>query len=345
MTRSYVKATGWVCLMAVMGLAAAGCLHLELHVRLAPDGTATATERLRFSEQLLDLGSVASAQLDVAPFLTKAAALERLKHMGKGVSLVSHTVKDIEGGAKESVAVFTIQDLNEFQYVSPFLTYTDYAENHVIKCTLEPVYTCRTPRASAGHMSVAFQPLKRPVAEPRPEEGAPPPKGPTPADVQRFRDVQHIFRDMLKDFKVRFTFESYAPIAHTGFGWRGHKARVNFVDLIYFTDQDLDRWGGRFLENEEVMLELIQLDLGGPNITNSVYEFVNNPSVPVFHPWGSRHRRWRQNDQIFFRPSRALFDKYFKGKQLHYRWGPRTTLPAKFESIGWQADHARNPSE
>lgn len=323
----------------------AGCLHLELHIKLAPDGTATATERLRFSEQLLDLGRAAGGKKDVAPLLTKASALERMKHMGKGVSLVSHTVKDLEGGAKESVAVFGIPDLNEFRYVSPFLTYTDYVENHVLKCTLEPVYTCRTPRASAGHMSIAFQPAKRPKAEPRQEEGAPPPKGPSPAEIQRFREVLDIFRDMLTDFEVRFTFESYAPISHTGFGWRGYKSRVNFVDMIYFTDDDLDRWGGRFLENEEIMLELVRLDFGGPNITNSVYQFVNNPSVPVFHPWGSRHRRWRQNDQIFFRPSRALFDKYFKGKQLHYRWGPRTTLPAKFESIGWQADHARNPSE
>ena len=74
MTRSCVKATGWVCLMLVMGLSAASCLHLELHVKLAADGTATATERLRFSEQLLDLGSVAGPELDVAPFLTKALA-------------------------------------------------------------------------------------------------------------------------------------------------------------------------------------------------------------------------------------------------------------------------------
>ena len=318
-----------------------GCLHLDLHIKLLTDGTATATERLRFSEQLLDMGRSAGGKLDVAPLLTKASALERMKRMGPGVSLISHTVKDIEGGAKELVAVFKVENLNGFRYVSPFLCYTDFPENHVVQCHFTPLYKSRSYNGTAGEMAISFRPLKRPKSEARPDPKAPPKKGPSPQQLQAFREVEPIFRDMLKDFQVRLRFESYSAIRSTGFGFRGHKSRVNYVDIINFTDQDLDRWGGRFLENEEIMLDLIRWDLGSADIANTVYLFANNPSVPVFLPFGSRHQRWRQSDEIYIPPSKPIFDKYFAGKELDYsRWQPGKKVKATFQRIGWKEDPA-----
>lgn len=316
---------------------AAGCLHLELRIRLDADGTATATERLRFSEQLLDMSATAPPQRRLAPLLTREAALERLARMGPGVTLASHELKDIEGGAKESVAVYQIQDLNEFRYVSPFLAYTDYPENAIVKVNYVPLYKSRPYNGTAGEMAISFRPLKPPKSEPRYDEKNPPPKGPTPAELQALRDVEPLFRDMLKGFQVRMTFESYCAIRSTGFGFRGHKDRVNFVDMINFSDQDLDRYGGKFIDNEEIMLDLIRWQMGSRDITETVYEFTNNPSVPIFLPFGSRHQRWRQSDEIYIPPSRAIFKQYFEGQELDFsRWGPGPKVPATWERIGWK---------
>ena len=169
-----------------------GCLQIDLLVRVNTDGSATVTERVRFSRRLLDLGSKEGGELKLAPLLDKPAVLERMKHMGKGVRLVSHKIVDAEKGARESVAVFHVPGVNELRYISPFLAYADYPENNVLKAEMKPLYKSRNYRGSAGEMQIRFVPLKRPKSHPRPKKDEPPPEGPSPLAQQVYRDLQPV---------------------------------------------------------------------------------------------------------------------------------------------------------
>ncbi len=329
-------------LLAAATAAPGGCLQIDLRVKLHTDGSATVTERLRFSRRLLDLGGRQDPKLRLAPLLERPAVLERMKHMGAGMKLESHRVADAEKGARESVAVFRVADVRELRYVSPFLCYADYAENNVLQVQMRPLYKSRNYVGTAGEMELAFRLLKQPKSHARPAKDAPPPKGPSPQQLQVLRDLQPMFRDMLRDFKLRLTFECYAPISATGFGWRDHRANTNIVDLIHVTDHDLDVYGSNFFENEEIMLDLLRGQYGSPNVVETVRHFQDNKTVPLHLPFGSAHRWWHPNDGIFFRPSRELFDRHFRGKKLDYsRWRaspPDKHVPASFENIGFHPD-------
>lgn len=322
----------------VLALAASGCFELDTRIKLNPDGSGTITEKLRFSQQLLDLGSKESGALRITELLTKEAVQERLKQMGKGVRLVSHEVRDVENGARESMAVFQVEDLNDFQYASPFLAYADYPQNSTIRCQVVPLLKSRNYAGLAGEMAVAFRPLKPPVSEIKLKDGTPPPKGPSPRELQALRQVQPVFADLLKGFKLRLTFESYAPITATGFGWRDRRSGTSIVDLIHVTDRDLDRHSVHFLDNEEIVLDLLRGRLGSLNVVETVKQFQDNQTVPLFLPWGSANAPWRQSDEICFKPSRQLFDRHFAGKMLDFdRWQStgKNIRPAKFEEVGW----------
>ena len=324
--------------LALVAVTFVGCLQVDVRLKINEDGTGTIIERVRFSELLLDL-SQDEPEPRLASLLEKEAVLDRMKHMGQGVSLVSHEVREVPGGARESVAVFKVEDLNELRYVSPFLAYTDYPENHIVKCAFEPLMKSRNYAGVAGQMAMSFRPLKQPQREPRAREGERPPEGPPPVTLQARRDLRPVFRDMLQDFQIRFRVEAYCPIALTGFGWRGYKARVDYVDVISLTDKDLDQFGGNFLENEEIMLDLLRWKVGSKNVTDTTYQWVNNPSVPVFMPWGSRWARWVGSDEIYIPPSRQIFDKHFKGQMLDFsHWAPGPKRPAVFEEIGYRKD-------
>jgi len=328
--------------LGVLGLLAAGCLQIDTRIVLHEDGSATITEKLRFSKRLLDLQDKAGGKLHLSALLEKAAALERMKHMGKGIRLVSHKVHEVEKGALESVAVFHIRDLNDFRYVSPFPSYVDYSKNNVIRCRLYPLYKSESYVGTAGEMAVLFWPLKNPQREGRPAKGKPLPKGPSPRELQAYRELRPVFRDILQDFKLRLTFESYAPIRATGFGHRGRKAGVNYVDLIDFSYDDLDNHGGPFLGNEEIMIDLLRWQLGSANIVNHTRGFAGNLTLPVYLPWGSKYCPWRGSSGIFFKPSLALFNRYFKGRKLDYsRWraSPKSKhVPARFDRIGYKKE-------
>ena len=233
-----------------------GCMQLDTHVKLNEDGTVTITERLRFSRRLLDLSGKEGSENDIASLLKKEAAEERAKHLGKGAVLISHEIKDVEGGARESVAVYKIDDLNELIYVSPFAAYKDYATNNTARFHIYPVVETSWVGCDAGDVAVTLRPLNPPKSQPHPKDGEPLPPVPPPADSQMLRDLQPMLRDVLKDFKVRLTFECYAPIRFSQLGLRGQGAGTTSIDFINFSDKDLDRFGGNFLENEELMLDL-----------------------------------------------------------------------------------------
>jgi len=321
----------WSALVLAAGLPLlAGCLQIETHVRLHQDGSATITERVQISKRLLDLSETEGPAKGVAAHLSKAAVLGRMKLMGEGMTLVSHVVRDARKGARESVSVFKIPDINKLQYVSPYFARYAYPKHTVLKCRLFPIYR----RAHGGwahlpgQMGVAFYPATGERPPRRPKDWTPP-KPPSPAQLQVYRDLRPVFRDLMQDFKLKLTFESYAPLRFKPYyRYRGQRAATKKYDLIDFSHTDLDHYGFEFLGNEEIMLELLRLQMGGSNVTHAVAGHAGNLTVPVYHPRGAA--------EIYFNPSRIFFDKFFKGKTLHFyakEGGPR---PALWKNIGYK---------
>jgi hypothetical protein len=260
--------------------------------------------------------------------------------MGEGVKLVSHELRDSEGASKEAVAVYKIEDLNQFVYVSPWFSYPDFPDNNAVKFKMEPLYKSQADNGGrAGDMSVSIEPARKPKAEPRLPKGAAPPPGPSPLENQVYRELAPLFRDMLKDVRVRFTFESYAPIT-SPLPLRNRKARPTSVDIVNFSDKDTDQWGGPLLANEEVMLDLLRWHLGSKAVAEQVRDAEHNQSLPMFIPLGSGHMWWTGGSNLCFRPSRQLFDRHFTGKMLDpSEWRsspPEQHVPAKFEEIGFE---------
>ena len=325
-------------LLPLCVLVLGGCLQLEIRLSVSEDGTATMTERVRFSRQLIDLAGDRKDEL--LKLLSKDAATDRMKRMGEGVTLVSHEVRDAEGGSKEAVVVYKVADLNKFQYVSPWFAYPDFADNNAVKFKMEPLYKSRAyAGGKAGEMNISWEQLKKPVEEARPPEGAAPPPGPAPLENQVYRDLAPLFRDMLKDVQIRFTIESYAPIS-SGLTFRNRRARPSTIDVINFSDKDMDQTGGAMLAHEEVMLDLARFQFGSATIAAQVKDAENNQTLPVFVPRGSKNMWFTGNTTISFRPSRQLFDKYFVGTMLDFsEWQaapPEKHVPAKFEEIGFE---------
>lgn len=318
-------------------LLAAGCLQIETRVTLHEDGSAKVTERVYFSERLLDL--TGDRRADFVLLLGRERVLERMKDMGAGVTLVRHELRSGSDGSMESLAEMAVPDLNQFRYVSPWPGYLDYAENNSIRAALTPRYKSHPYSGGpAGSMSVSFVCEKRPVGQAAPAKGAPLPKVESPRESQVYRDIAPVVKDMLKGFRVRFTFESYAPV-HSGLGVRGGRASAPAIDLIDVSDSNLDRWGGLFLENEEVMLEILRGDTRGPNVVQNVAGYDRNLTLPVFTPFGSPLMWFTGGDNIWFAPSKPLFDRHFAGKKLDYSAWADTPLEkqpaADFEKIGW----------
>jgi hypothetical protein len=329
----------WLALAAaVAALGSAGCLQLETRVKILEDGGAIITERLRFSRALLDQAGAQEAEL--LKLLGREAALERMKSMGKGVTLVRHELRDAEGNSKESVAEFKVEDINGLRYASPWPAFLDYRENNLVEFKMIPLYKSQPyASGSAGSMQVQVNFLKPPKGEERPAKDAPPPKGPSPLDQQVYRELGPVARDMLKGFRLKLTLESYAPV-HSGLGVRGESAGNPAIELLDFSDANLDTWGTPFLENQEIMLELVRWRLGGPNIVRNVHGYWANNTLPVFFPWGSMHMWWSGGTAIWFAPSKPLFDRHFTGKKLDYsQWQaspPDKHVPAEFDKIGWK---------
>ena len=327
----------------------AGCIQIEVTVRLGEDGSATITERLRVSKYLLDLDA---QQKDKAASFTallgKPDALRRMKQMGKGVRLMSHTVGPAAGGSHESVVVYKADGLNGLVYMSPLLAVKDYPGMNRIQFAVEPIVKSSYYNIGrAGQVRVRVLGLTRSgkridgVHGPRRKRGAPAPVEPSPEELQAYRNIAPIFRDVLKDFFVRLRFETYCPIEQFLPGMRGRMANVRHVDLISFSDKDLDRFGVKCVNNEEIMLDVVRRDLGSEDVFNTVRGFAGNATVPVLLTAGSG-RFWsdRRNLWIHFRPSRPLFKKLFEGKKLDFARGRGKTniRPAVFKEIGWQGD-------
>jgi hypothetical protein len=320
--------------IAAIACCLGGCFQLETVIKVQPDGGATITERVRFSQRLLELDTLgqragdASTAPRLSDMLTRQAAEQRLRQMGEGVRLVSHEVRDAEHGSREAIAVYAIDDIRGLQYTSPFLAAQDYATSSKVKGEFFPLYEGTWWGRRGGEMAIDFKLVGPP---PKPADDAAQPPSPSPADLQVLRDLQPVFRDMAKDFHVRVTVESYAPVRGR-YRHRNFREDTKLFDLIDFSGRDLDRLGGGFLDNEEIMLDLLRGNLATENITKNVEDYSSNVTVPVFHPRGC--------GEIWFKPSRELFDRYFTGKMItfYFEKGPDRTRPATFKEIGYEPE-------
>jgi len=335
--RSYllrISLLGFIAVLTV--LLNSGCFQIDTTVKYNDDGSATITERLNFSRRLLDMAKAEGPQLQLTALLQRAAALTRMKSMGTGVSLISHKIQDGKKGSKESISVFKITDLNNFIYASPWLAYRDYADNNAIKWHVKPMYKSRPyGQGSAGCISIEFGHVKsRPKGRAR-KQPDPPIK---PIDAQVYRELGPVFRDALEGFQVKLTFQSYAPV-HYKYNSRGQRSRSKSVDILNITDKDLDRYGYNFFENEEIMLDVIRWELGSSDVVSHVKNYSGNTTLPVFTPLGSSHMWWSGGGNLHFRPSRPLFNKFFKGKKLDFaQWGkspPNKHVLADFAKVGY----------
>ncbi len=333
MNPNIIRRARWFALFALL---LAGCVELDTHVKLEPDGSATVTERLVFSRRLLDLDTGKDGGPRLEDLLGKAAVQRRMRQMGEGITLVRHGVSDGDQASRVSQTVFHIDDLAKFRYISPFLAYADYAANNAIRFDVEPVYEGTWWGRKAGDIAVAARPVEKPESEVRPKEGEPVPAGPTPLELQTLRQLQPVFQDMAKGMRIRLVFESYGPLRTTGFGYRGRRSGAAHAELVDFSDEDMDNFGTLLLENEEVMLELLRGKLGGANVVENVANFVSNVTVPVYLPRGSAHND-NNRDEIYLPPSQELFNKHFQGKKLtfYFEKGPDKTRPATFKEIGY----------
>ena len=318
-----------------------GCFQIETLVKVEPDGSAIITERYQLSRRVLEFKDSGGKSL-LAPELTREAVIERMRGMGKGVSLVRHEVRDGDEGSRESVAVFKIPDVSELRYASPFLAIPGYPARSVMKCSPAPRLQ-GNPYLAPGYVCLKFDPValdaavvkaavdkdnreKRRLREMAKAGKAP--KGPTPAELQALRRVQPMIRDMLKGIQLTFTVECYAPVKVGSYGpLRNQSAGTKRFDLIDFSDTDLDASGSSFLENEEILLELQQMKLNGPNIRRHLKGYGGNLTLPLFHA---------QPPALYhIRPSRYYFDKFFAGKTIGQYGRKETQKPALFEKIGF----------
>jgi hypothetical protein len=342
--RRLLAAAGLPALLAAL---CAGCMQVDTHVKLHPDGSGTVTEKVRFSQRLLELAVKEKGSLQLETLLTREAALKRAKKMGKGVKLVSYKVRDAEKGSKESVAVYKVDYLGDFVYVSPFLARGGYPHN--VKVNIYPYLSYRWTGQWPGALIIDFRPqgyksARRPKApkkkkSPPRKKGAPPPPPPAPGEMQVYRDLAPVFRDVFRGVRFRLTFETYCGITRAwGLAHRNRSGGTKKIDVINVSDKDLDAYGYNIFENEEIMTELLRWKLSAPKgarhfLTSHLRGMTDNQTLPVFHQGSS--------GAVGIRPSRQLFDMHLKGKILDWTGTPnheikaRGKQPARFEWVGW----------
>ncbi len=295
-----IHKTGLRLCLALAALAAAGCFQLDLDVALRHDGGATVTERLRVSRELLELDRQAGGP-GAGAHLERAAAQQRAKTMGKGAALASHETSDMPDGGRESVAVYTIPDVEDLRLPNPFIQ--DRRPAPMARFSFRPI-TGRLPRGWSERpvLSVSLQPADD---TPRPEkkDSTLPPSA-TPLDRQAYRDLQPIFSNLLRDFHVRVTLTAPdQPRVRTS------PAGDRTLTLLYINDRHADRHAELFFQNEEAMLAMLQYQFNDSAVTDHTRHFPANPQVPVH-----RGRSNYGSTTFAIRPTKALQKKYFSGK-------------------------------
>jgi hypothetical protein len=316
-----------------------GCMEIETKIIMQQDGSAVIKETIRFHKELLDFTDE-SGKAIVVQFIEKPACEERTKSFGKGTVLVSHSIKNLNGGVRALEAEYKIPDINDLYVINPYLCFTNYKEMGDAKFTLTPLYKSNPyGGGNAGEMCLNITTEKPGVGQKVVGAGQPLIKPPSPSILQKYRNLQPIFKDSMKEFKVLVSFQCYAPL-YTGFGYRDRSSKPRSCEIFSFSGADYDNTGGLLLDNDEIMQELLRQKFWDINFVRTAQAFPNNATVPVMTDAGSPYAGWRGTSGvgIFFRPTKAMFQKYFEGKKLDYnQWGSdgKNAVPAEFDKIGF----------
>lgn len=288
--------------MLALILAAGGCMQLELAIEMhEEDGGATLTERIRFSEALLDLDAGVGGKIGLSRRLGRTGAQSRMKTMGRGIALKSHAENNLPDGSRESVAVYHIPNIEDLRLPNPFVQSDPPAPAPARRLDFSPIHKSNR-RHEIGSVRVRVV-----VAESSEGSGAEPVEAiaaATPLEMQLYRDLQPVFSDLLKDFEVKIVLTVPDQPAS-----RGRPSGDRTITLLHFNDKHMDRYAEPFLRNEEAMLSLLQFKWNDAAITDHTKDFPRNPQVPIHRGrsnWASTHFR--------IRPTRHLFRKHFAGR-------------------------------
>ncbi len=282
-------------------LAATGCMQLELAVEMhEKDAGATVTERIRFSQTLLHLDEGGGGKVNLVSYLGRQGALNRMKRMGKGVTLVSHAENKLPDGSRESVVVYRIPDIEDLRLPNPFVQNNRPAP--LMRFRFSPTYERRSGSDVIGTIGIGLRVAEGESGPKAGEADALLPE--TPLDFQMYRDLKPIFADMMNDFEVKVVLTVPGQPAE-----RGRPEGDRLITLLHFHDGHTDRHAEPLIRNEEAMLSMLQLKLGDAPITEHTRNFPRYEQVPV-------HRGRSNYGSTSFRiwPTRHLFRKYFAGR-------------------------------
>jgi len=314
-----------------------GCMQIENRIIIQYDGGAIIKEKISAHKELLHFTDDSGNPL-ILPFMEKAACENRAKAFGTGTVLKSHTIKNMNGGVKVMEAEYAIPDINNLYLINPFLCYTNYKDMGFAKFSLKPSY--KTWHAygygNAGLMVLDVVPEKPGTGQKGVGKGEPRIKPPAPVELQKYRNLQPVFKNLMKDFKVSVIFESYAPIM-TNYGYRDRTSAPRSCEILSFSGENYDNAGGLLLDNDEIMQELLRLKFWDYNFIRSAQDFANNMTVPVVCDGGSPYAQYGAGQRgICFKPSKIMFDKYFEGKTLDLGpWLKHEQVQADFAKIGY----------
>ncbi len=275
----------------LLTLLAVGCLQVDVHVEMHDDGSATITERVRLSRRLLELDERLDREPKLAEFIERANIDRRAGTMGEGLEVTGHEVEKFEDGSIESRATYAIPDITDLRLVNPFLGRG--CAGHNIRIHFSPIYERIHSYHVIGEIMMSWRVHEGPEGGGDDEQ---PQRLTKPSDLQTLRNLLPVIADLLSDVEVTFRFTYPHPARHAG---------TETAHLFSFKGDELDAHGRRFLENEEVMLRVLQLDFDAGLIADNIRAGRRRPTGPAFN-----RRGWNRR----IPPTTHLFDEYYKGR-------------------------------
>ena len=287
-------AAGVLCLFA-------GCLEVDVLVEMHDkDPGATVREKVRISRELQQVSLRAGTQGEILAHLEKKAALERMKHMGKGVSLVSHKKEKLPDGSVQSIAVYTIPHINHLRITCP------YVHEHPPGAGAHIGYGLHKARdRSDGQIWVGVRTVDRKKKYPSGMTK----RARSPLEQQALRELQPAIADMVSDMRIRVRLK--VPTRYLYKYVRNLKSGPNTATIVSLEGWDRDRHGNGFFENEEILLDLLEMEVNSNTVRHHTSAFPNNWGVPVLRAHG--HGLYRPGD-FRIHPSSYHFQKYHKKK-------------------------------
>ncbi len=272
-------------------LFSSGCVHVDVTIALhEKDPGATITERIRLTRKLRELCPSAEEKQKIEAHLTRDAALERLKSMGKGMTLTSHKVYELPDGSRESLSVYSIPNASDVRFPNP---YPGSSPAGLYTINLSPSVG-RTGK-EFGQMALVVTSADR---KKHSMGSGVVKKAPTPLARQRYRLLKPVMADLLSDLNIAFRVT--VPTRFTGGRIRGIRGGVKQMTLVSISGKNLDRSGRAFFDNEEVMISLLQMDL--------------RAGVVFGNSGGSRSPRLRSGRGYHANYFRFIPTEYYKNK-------------------------------